>query len=211
MLEAVAQFPIGFVVALSGALIPGPMLAFIIMKTFSYGARTGPFAVAGHVLVELAILVLIALGLGFLLQSQPSQIVVGVVGGALLAALGLLNLLKVRAKVARPKVAGLKYHPLLGGVLFSTILNPTVPLWWATVGLVMLTEAVLVASLAGAVFWILGHFLADLTWFSFISYSVARGRQLIGTKGYKALLITCGCVLLIFGAYFIFKFALLAL
>ncbi len=211
MLEALAQFPIGFAVALSGALIPGPLLAYVIMKTFSYGARTGPFAVAGHILVELAILVLVALGLGFLLQSQPSQIIVGAVGGGLLAALGLLNLLKIRAKGVRPKVAGLTFHPLIGGVLFSTILNPTVPLWWATVGLVMLMEAVLVASLVGAAFWLLGHFLADLTWFSFVSYSMARGRLLLGSKGHKALLATCGCVLLIFGVYFIFKFALSAL
>jgi threonine/homoserine/homoserine lactone efflux protein len=100
---------------------------------------------------------------------------------------------------------------LFGGVLFSTILNPTVALWWATVGLVMLTEAVLVASFAGAAFWLLGHFTADLVWFSFVPYSMARGRTVIGTKGYKALLITCGCGLLIFGVYFIFKFALSAL
>jgi len=65
-----------------------------------------------------------------------------------------------------------------------------------------------VAGLAGVLFWLAGHFLADLSWFSLVSYSVSRGRWLMGAKGYKILMIVCGCVLLGFGAYFIYKFVL---
>lgn len=206
MIETVTQLPIGFIVALSGVLIPGPMLAYIIMKTLSSDVRTGTFAALGHIIVELGILLLVMLGLSYLLREPLLQAGVCSVGGVLLLVLGLLNLTHVGRVNELPSNVGLKYHPVIGGVLFSTILNPSVFLWWATIGLAMLVEAYLVAALAGVVFWLAGHFLADLTWFSLVSYSVARGKWLIGTSGYKVILIICGCVLVGFGLFFIYKF-----
>ena len=127
------------------------------------------------------------------------------IGGVSLIALASITFVKLRAAQGPPGgVTG--YHPLLGGVLFSTIFNPTVILWWATIGTAMLMEAWLIASLAGVGFWLLGHFLADLGWFSLVSYSVDRGRKLLGTRGHRALLVACGSILLIFGVYFIARF-----
>ncbi|KUO39729.1 MAG: hypothetical protein AVW06_03350 [Hadesarchaea archaeon DG-33-1] len=207
MIEAIAQLPIGFIIALSGALIPGPMLAYVTIKTLSSDARTGAFAAIGHILVELGILLLVALGLGYLLKEQGFQAVVGVLGGILLLIFGAFNLSHI-GKIKEPRAsAGLKHHPIVGGVLFSTFLNPSVFLWWATIGVVMLMEAYLVAALAGVGFWLAGHFLADLSWFSLVSYSVAKGKWLMSARGYKAILVACGCVLLGFGIFFIYKFA----
>ena len=209
MIELVIQLWIGFAVALSGVLIPGPLLAFIILKTPTCGPRTGTYAAAGHILVEFGILSLIALGFGLVLESELFQTTVGVIGGSLLFALGLIYFMRIKsARELRPELVGIKHHPLLGGVLFSTLFNPSVILWWATIGLATLMEAVLVAALAGAVFWLIGHFLADLGWFSLVSYSVAKGRKVIGTEAYKWLLIACGFVLLFFGAYFIVRYGL---
>jgi threonine/homoserine/homoserine lactone efflux protein len=206
MFEALLQFPIGFFIALSGALIPGPLLAYTVAKSSISGARTGPLAVSGHILVELAALSLLALGLGVVLQSQAFQVGIGVVGGVLLVVLGVLSISKLKRNSKETVITN--YHPLVGGVMFSTILNPTVILWWATVGLATLMDASLIASLAGVVFWLLGHFLADLSWFSLVSFSVARGRKVLGTRGHRVLLIVCSCVLLILGAYFIGKYGL---
>ncbi len=208
MFEVLIQFPIGFFIALSGALIPGPLLTYTIAKSSTYGARTGPLAVAGHVLVELAVLSLIALGLGVVLWSQAFQVGLGLIGGALLVVIGALSISKLTQSPDPKGMVVTKYHPLLGGVMFSTILNPTVIIWWATIGLATLMESFLIASLAGVVFWLLGHFLADLSWFSLVSLSVARGRRFLSTRGYRTLLLTCGCVLLALGAYFIYKYGL---
>ena len=203
MIEIITQLPVGFVIALSGILIPGPMLAYIIMKTPSYGPRTGTFTALGHIFVEFGILALIALGFGLVLGSEFFQTAVGLVGGIMLLVLGLLYLSKLKIERELKSVVGIKHHPMLGGVLFSTVFNPSVPLWWATVGMATLMKATLAASLVGAVCWVVGHFLADLGWFSLVSYFVARGRQVIGTRAYRGLLATCGGVLLVFGAYFI--------
>ena len=100
----------------------------------------------------------------------------------------------------------LSFLPIVGGVLFSTVLNPSVFIWWATVGFAMLMEAVLVASLIGAVLWLVGHFLADILCFSAVSYMVARGEWSQKGKVQKYLLVTFGCVLLVFGVYFLIKY-----
>lgn len=205
MLEAVLQLPIGFVVALSGALIPGPLLAFVVAKSPSSGSRTGTIAAGGHILVEFALLALIALGLGAILKNQFFRLAVYVVGGVSLITLASISFVELRATHRAPR-GMTRYPPLLGGVLFSTVFNPTVILWWATIGTVMLMEAWLVASLAGVAFWLLGHFLADLGWFSLVSYSITRRKALLGTGGHKALLVVCGLVLLIFGIYFLTQF-----
>ena len=206
MFQVLVQLPIGFFIALSGALIPGPLLAYTVAKSSTYGARTGPLAVSGHILVELAVLSLLALGLGVVLQSRAFQFGIGLVGGGLLVVLGVFSISKLKRNSVGTVIT--KYHPLAGGVMFSTILNPTVILWWATVGLATLMEAIFMASLAGVVFWLIGHFLADLSWFSLVSLSVARGRRVLGTKGHHILLLVCSCVLLILGAYFIAKYGL---
>jgi threonine/homoserine/homoserine lactone efflux protein len=204
MFQALVQLPIGFFIALSGALIPGPLLAYTVAKSSTYGARTGPLAVSGHILVELAVLSLLALGLGVVLQSHALQVGIGLVGGVILVVLGVLSISKLKRKYK--KIVLTDYHPLVGGVMFSTILNPTVILWWATIGLATLMEAFLIASLAGVVFWLLGHFFADLSWFSLVSLSVARGRRVLGTRGHRVLLVMCSCVLLMLGTYFIGKY-----
>jgi len=206
MLQILAQFPIGFFIALSGVLIPGPLLAYLVAKSSTHGALTGLFTAAGHILVELVLLFLLMIGLGMILQSQFFQVIIGLVGGILLTILGLLSVVKlIQNPVARETVVS-KYHPVVGGILFSTVLNPSVILWWTTIGLATLMEAYLVASLGGVVFWLLGHFTADLSWFSLVSFSVSRGRKFLGTGVYRAILLTCGFVLLILGIYFIGKY-----
>jgi threonine/homoserine/homoserine lactone efflux protein len=208
MLETIAQLGIGFVVALSGALIPGPMLAFVVAKSASFGERAGFFAAVGHALVEVVILALIAAGLGFVLASTSFQTFFGVLGGVLLVVLSLFTFVKLRAKTPKLSSAALGYHPVVGGIIFSTVLNPSVFIWWATVGFAMLMEAVLVASFAGVALWLVGHFMADIAWFSSVSYLVAKGRWSKENRAQKYLLATFGCMLLIFGFYFLIKYGL---
>ena len=52
MIEAIAQLPVGFVIALSGVLIPGPLLAFIVLKTPFLWFEDWDFRSAGHIFVD---------------------------------------------------------------------------------------------------------------------------------------------------------------
>lgn len=193
---------LGYVVAFSGVLIPGPLLAYIIIKSLSSGAKTGPLSVVGHILVELGLAGLIILGVSFVLVFSAIKLWMGLLGGGVLALLGVLNLLKAR-RIGdfKPEAAGLNYHPIVGGILFSTILNPSVLVWWSIVGFTMLAEATLVAALVGAVFWLLGHFLADLTWYSLVSVLSSKGRGVMGLRGHRVALAGTGLFFAAFGVF----------
>lgn len=206
MWELLLQMSLGFSIAISGALIPGPLMAFVTLKTLNYGPKAGPLAATGHILVELGILSLIAFGLGSL-QSPLFFQIVGIIGGALLLGMGGIILRRSRGSVKLSQEGIMeKHHPVVGGFLFSTIFNPSVAMWWMTVGLTTLLGAIDTAGVTGGIFWIMGHFLADLSWFSVLSISVDRGREIIGSSFYKALMIACGSILIVFGGYFIMKY-----
>lgn len=207
MLELLLQFSIGFTIALSGVLFPGPLLAFITMKTLDSGPKTGTLAAIGHIIVEIGIISAIAFGLGSLLKSHTFTLSIGSIGGILLLGLGVTMLSKIRNQKSRPEdITGTNHNPLTGGILFSTIFNPSVALWWMTIGLATLTGAINEAGLLGGGFWIAGHFSADLAWFSIVSFSVHRGEKIIGGAFYKGLIIACGLTLLAFGIYFVFNY-----
>ena len=163
MLAEVSQFAVGFIVALSGTLIPGPLLIYILAKaSVSKGAWTGFYTSVGHVLVEIPIISLIVLELYLVLQNPFIVLFFGCLGGVLLVFLGMRGLLwKANAGTNPNGLPHLKLHPLLGGILFSTVLNPTVPFWWATLGFTLLMNACLTAGFNGLVFWSLGHFTGN--------------------------------------------------
>ncbi len=209
MIQTLIQLPIGFIVGLSGALLPGPLLAYTMAKSSSYGARAGPLAAAGHVLVELVVLSILALGLGVVLQTTAFQVGFGLFGGVLLVVMAMQAISKIRRNLKPGKIVATGHHPVVGGILFSTLLNPTVILWWATIGVATLMDAFLVASVAGVALWLVGHFLSDFVWYSIISLSVVKGKKVLGVRGYRAILLFCTVVLLALGIYFLFKYGLL--
>lgn len=210
MLNSLIQLPIGFLVALSGALVPGPLFTFILAKAPRAGKRVGFHAVLGHALVEFVILIGILAGVGVVLQHSLFQSVLGSIGGSLLIGMSLLSVkaLKHRSTEKRTFVG---YSPLLGGVVYSSILNPTVPLWWATIGFAMLMDAYVVGSLLGVIFWLVGHYLADFGWFCLVSVSAARGGRFMSSTAYRKFLIGCAVFLGVLGFYLLFKYSPLLL
>ena len=55
-------FLISFTVALSGALMPGPLLAAVIYESTRHGFKTGPLFVLGHAMLEVLMVTFIILG-----------------------------------------------------------------------------------------------------------------------------------------------------
>lgn len=203
MYELLLQLSIGFTIALSGVVLPGPLLAYVSMKTLDSGPTTGTLAAIGHIMVELGILALAGFGLGALIMNPRFKHLIGSISGVLLLILSVSILRQSRnPQSSSEDITGGGHHPLLGGMLFSTIFNPTVAVWWMSLGLATLIGAINEAGLIGGAFWLIGHFSADLIWFSTVSFSVDRGRDIIGGPFYKGLLIACGAILIIFGVYF---------
>ncbi|MFN4133344.1 MAG: LysE family transporter [Candidatus Hadarchaeales archaeon] len=206
MLQTLVQFPIGFVIALSGALVPGPLLAYVVAKSAASGKEVGSRAVVGHVIIEIFLLSLLLFGLGVVLQSVEFQMAIGIFGGASLLPLGVLTLRGATRAKYTISTAITGYPPIIGGIIYSTILNPTVIIWWATIGFATIMDAYVTTLLPGVALWLAGHWLADFWWFSFISISVVKGKKIIGSRGYKILLLCCGLLLLLVGASLLGKY-----
>jgi len=192
-------------IAYSGAIMPGPMLAVVVAESPRQGVRAGPLVVLGHGLLELALLGLLVLGLGPLLVREGVQAVLSVVGGVMLvvtAAAMLASVARGTARIEWGEAGGRAGgRAVLGGVV-SSLSNPYWSIWWATIGLSLLTKAYALGAAALVAFYV-GHILGDLTWYSAVSGVIAAGRRWITPRRYRVMVAVMACFLLVLAAWFV--------
>ncbi|OQW96349.1 MAG: hypothetical protein BWK77_05170 [Verrucomicrobia bacterium A1] len=199
-------FGSAFVVALSGALMPGPVLTATISEVLKRGFRAGPLIIVGHAILEITLLVLVIAGLGPWIVREDVKSWLGVGGGVLLIAMGaqMAWTAQVAADDALQRKADPRSAvrgPVLTGILMS-LSNPYWALWWATIGLNYVALALKSGFLGLASFYS-GHIMADLAWYSAVSAAVASGRKLCPRAAYIVLIMACGLALVALGAYFL--------
>jgi threonine/homoserine/homoserine lactone efflux protein len=198
-----ALFFLSFVLGLTGAMSPGHFLSYAIAESAKRGRRVGPQLVVGHAVPELAIMLLIVLGLGGLLTRKPFLTAISFVGGALLVYMGIgaIRGLKGYALGAASTPRGPHLHPTLSGIVLS-LSNPYWFIWWFSVaiGYVMLAKSL---GLSALVAFFTGHISADLAWYTFVSFGAHFGGRRIGTRVLKIVLLVCNLFLIFFGAYFL--------
>jgi threonine/homoserine/homoserine lactone efflux protein len=190
-----------FIVALSGALMPGPLLTLTVGEAARRGFWAGPLIIVGHALLELALVLLLLAGVGVWLHRPVVLGLVGVLGAGLLGWMGL-GLLKAsrhsQLKFDAQVDSGL--HPILAGVCMSAA-NPYWLIWWLTIGLGYVMFSMKYGLLGVGLFFI-GHILADFAWYTLVSGAVAQGRRFISDRIYCGFLAACGVFLFGFGGYF---------
>jgi threonine/homoserine/homoserine lactone efflux protein len=195
---------LGFLVGLTGALAPGPTLIATINASLKGGWTAGPRVTLGHMVVECLMVVLIIAGLSVILGGY-SWLIAGI-GGVALLAFGMLTILESRHARISPEQdispdERTAARPFVAGVVTS-ISNPYFWLWWFTVGSALLISAY-EGGIATAVAFILGHWTADLGWFTLVSLSIHKGKFFLKERGYRITLAACGIFLVIFGAYYL--------
>lgn len=198
-------FGSSFLIALSGALMPGPVLTGTISEVMKRGFLAGPLIIVGHAILEITLLVAVIAGLGAWIVRDATMIGLGLVGGSLLIAMGIqMAFTAGRAadaamhSVADP--ASAVRGPIAAGILFS-LSNPYWTLWWATIGL-NLAGLALQSGWPGLVSFYSGHILADLAWYSLVALAVASGRRICPRSVYIGLIVACGIVLVALGMTF---------
>jgi threonine/homoserine/homoserine lactone efflux protein len=198
-----AIFFSSMLIGLSGALMPGPMFSVCVSESYKKGFWAGPVMVVGHAIPELALAILFALGLNKFLKDKTVVGVISIVGGVFLVWLAY----KVFSEVRQGVTVDLTTHqdvgwgPLVGG-LWSSVSNPGWIVWWATIGAqyIMLS---LKHGVIGLAFFFVGHEMADLVWYSSVSFLVSRGRGRISDRIYHAVLYACALLVLVFAVIFI--------
>jgi len=193
-----------FVVALSGALMPGPLLAVAIDRSVRRGWSAGPLISAGHAALEAGLLALVVLGFGAVLRRPPVMAVISIVGGLLLVWMGQDMVRKARSLELSGGAAGPGGgSPVVDGILVSAS-SPYWILWWITVGFAYVAMALPLGAPGVAAFF-LGHIAADFAWYTAVSVAVAGGRSRIPPALYRALTVACGVFLVLLGIRFILR------
>jgi threonine/homoserine/homoserine lactone efflux protein len=207
--QLLAIFWTAFLIGLSGALVPGPVLSVTIRETGRTGARAGPLITLGHGLTEIVITIALVAGLSAFLNNLTLRVIIAVAGGAVLCYMGASMLrglptveLDLRgAEETGPGRAGTPARPVLLGIS-ATLSNPYWFGWWGSIG-----AGLIVASSAlgvkGITAFITGHVLSDLLWYSAVSYLVSLGLGRGQGRWYKILFGFCGAFLIVVGVLFV--------
>lgn len=190
-----------FIIGISGAAVPGPMLTVVIRESTRRGVSAGPLAVMGHTLLEIATVAAILMGLGAVMARPLFFGLTGVIGGLILVWMGagmLKTLPQLRLELSDDGVKGV--NPVAGGALTS-LSNPYYLLWWATAGLALISRAGARGYTGQAVFFA-GHVLADLTWYTLVSAMIHYGRSFLSDGRYRVMIGLLALMLMGFGLYF---------
>lgn len=128
----------GIMLGLTVALLIGPVFFTIIQTSIYRGFRSGVFLSFGVLLSDFTLIVLSYIGILGLLNSETNQVLIGLIGGALLIIFGIVTLTRKPSTKAKDTSKSLKINkpnPLTYIVkgYFMNIMNPFLLIFWITV------------------------------------------------------------------------------
>lgn len=198
-----------FIMGLSGAMMPGPLLAVTITETIKQGFKAAVLIIVGHSVLELFFTGALAFGLGSVIKN--SSIItglIGLIGGSVLMWMAVGMFAQARAsetddvsKTARKDKR--KIGPFGLGVVISAS-NPYWTIWWVTIGASYLLFSTKRNLLDISAFYF-GHISSDFVWYSLVGLAVVYGKQILSTRFYKWLLMICAVFLIFMAVYFLYS------
>jgi len=186
------------VISFSGVMMPGPMFAVTLVKSYK-SPWAGTQIALGHAVIEVPLILLIYFGFAQFFQNSVVQLVLSVLGGGMIIWLGI-SMFRTRTEVVKGG-KDLPYSAFTAGIITSG-LNPFFLLWWATIGS-MLIMKFLDFGIMGLTIFIVAHWLCDLIWLSFVSVTVYKTHSLWRMKFQEWLFIACSLLLVGFGGWFV--------
>jgi threonine/homoserine/homoserine lactone efflux protein len=204
MYEIFQMVLLGFVIGLSGALAPGPTLVATINASIAGDWTTGLKVSLGHAIVELFLVILILLGLATV--ALPYTTVIAGIGGIALVVFGILTIKGSRKVTMRTSEVQTIANPYMAGLVTSAA-NPYFWIWWLSIGSAMVIAG-LEGGLALAGAFMVGHWTADIAWYTFVSTGVSKGKTIFSDTVYQKIMGLCGIFLIIFGVYYLSRLVL---
>lgn len=212
-------FSFSFLVALTGAMSPGPLLTYTIIKSAKTNRRgylMGLWIITGHAILEMGIIILLLLGFSFVLKNIAVVRIIGVSGGLILILFGAsiirdiikgnisTNFLNSRDELNKdPELIENKgiENPIFGGIMVS-MSNPYWWIWWATIGFAFMIQFnISFKKWPKLLAFFLGHEAGDLIWYLLVSTLAFFGLRHMNRKAYYGILICCALFMVLFGLY----------
>lgn len=164
----------------------------------------GPMLIIGHGILELALVIALLSGMAPFFTRDYVFIFIALLGGMILLWMAVsmfksLPTLTLNCEESAEKSKNL----ILAGILYS-LANPYWTIWWATIGLGYIMASVKF-GFWGIIAFFCGHILADLAWYSFISFGVAKGSDFLSDSHYRKLIGGCASFLVVFACYFFYS------
>ncbi|HVP95188.1 MAG TPA: LysE family transporter [Methanoregulaceae archaeon] len=207
---------VAFAIGLTGAISPGPTLIATIRSSLRYGWMAGPAIVTGHVLVEFGIFILIIIGLASL-AGEYSWLIAGL-GGIVLVLFGIMTIRESRSVTlsgvlsygpgedsgtssGRGRITGGGLSRVFLSGVITSVSNPYFWIWWASIGSAMVIDGLKSGLILGSAFMI-GHWCADISWYTLVSVTIHRGKSVLSDRIYQIVIAFCGIFLIVFGIWF---------
>ena len=214
-------FLLSFLVALSGAMSPGPLLTYTIYKALQSKRRAyliGILICIGHAILEFSLMIVLLIGLSPFITDPSMIIIIGLLGGGILIFFGVnllrdiwlkkidFSFLSLENKIIEEQnnntqeKIDLINQPTLGGILVS-MSNPYWWIWWAVIGLNFMTQ--FSVGLLNLEFWsfFLGHELGDFLWYVSIATILGFTNKFLTKRIYLGIIIICSLFMISFGIY----------
>ncbi len=204
MVELGVIFFLSLGIGLTGAIMPGPLLALTVKESLGRGKVAALWLSGGHSFCELVVVGALVGGLSRLVSADTIAGPAGLVGGAVLLWMGIGAFRETRRKPDRgeesaPSAAG---HNLVAGGAAVTVSNPYWIIWWLTIGLALVSKAAEAGAAGIAVFYV-GHISADFLWFGLVGFLVGWRGRMLSESIYRRALQACGVFLFVFGLSFV--------
>ncbi len=204
MIPLITIFFTSFIIAFSGAMMPGPLLTVTISESAKQGGWVGPKIIAGHALLEITLIIAIILGLAPLLQNETFFIAIAIIGGVIMIWMAWSMFSSLPGLEIKNDMHAKKQNNIyLSGILMS-LANPYWIIWWATIGLGYILSS-MKFGVVGIVLFFIGHILGDLVWYSVISFAIGKGRRLFTNRIYRMLVGSCATFLVVFAVWLIYS------
>lgn len=226
--EFMLIFGTSFVIGLSGAMMPGPVLSMTISETLLHRTRRGwlvGLAVpAGHAILEIGLMIALWLGASVVLGMPGVLRVIGLAGGITLIVFGVIGLRSARrgreaftgsfSPVADPaatgettvqatRAASLRRPFAMGFVLSATSSGWWA--WWASIGLnaIAISSVFVFSSVAVFVTFFLGHLSSDFAWYGLVGGLVSASKKVMTARIYMIVLVATNIFLVVMGCVFV--------
>lgn len=194
--------PIVIFISISGALTPGPLFFATIAYGIRGGAKSGLMVALGHTAIEFPLVIAIALGMFSVINVVQSKLFIGLIGSVAIIVFGSLQLrgaLKQGTALDDNTSLRIPTNAFLVGLLF-TGLNPFFIIWWLTIGVKLVMDSLLLASLIGVCIMYVSHVWIDYAWLTFVSHLAKRAANFIRGRWMKILMVSLSVILIALGA-----------
>ena len=189
------------IISASGVMSPGPLFAANITHGLKNGTKAGIKIAIGHSLVEFPLVILLGIGILSMEVFPEFRTIISILGAITLFVFAFLQIKTILNKNKKISTK-LKQGPIITGILLSG-LNPFFIIWWLTIGLKLISDAMAIWAFAGILVVFVLHIWMDFVWLGATAFLISKSKKIISNTNYKIIVLGLSGILIYFGITFL--------